>query len=124
MPGSSPSKGRKADMRQSALLIGGTGPTGPPMALGLEERGFAVTVLHSGSHEVPEVAHLRHLHGDVFSEDGLRSVLGGEMFDVAIANYGRLRSIGEVLKGRVGRLMSIGGVPVYRGFFEPAMHRP
>jgi nucleoside-diphosphate-sugar epimerase len=111
-------------MKQSALLIGGTGPTGPPMALGLEERGFAVTVLHSGSHEVPEVAHLRHLHGDVFSEDGLRAVLGGETFDVAIANYGRLRSIGEVLKGRVGRLMSIGGVPVYRGFFDPAVHRP
>jgi len=94
------------------------------MALGLEERGFAVTVLHSGTHEVPEVAHLRHLHGDVFSEDGLRAVLGHETFDVAIANYGRLRSIGEVLKGRVGRLMSIGGVPVYRGFFDPAVHKP
>src|ERR1700738_2893628 len=96
-------------MSQSALLIGGTGPTGPPIALGLERRGFEVTILHSGSHEVPEVAHLRHLHGDVFIEDGLRAALGGETFDVAIANYGRLRSIGEVLKGRTGRLMSIGG---------------
>jgi nucleoside-diphosphate-sugar epimerase len=60
----------------------------------------------------------------VFSEDGLRSALGGESFDVAIANYGRLRSISEVLKGRIGRLMSIGGVPVYRGFFDPAVHQP
>jgi nucleoside-diphosphate-sugar epimerase len=109
---------------QSALLIGGTGPTGPPIARGLEERGFDVTVLHSGNHEVPEVAHFRHLHGDVFSEDGLRAVLGDETFDVAIASYGRLRSIADVLTGQTGRLMSIGGVPVYRGFFDPAIHRP
>jgi nucleoside-diphosphate-sugar epimerase len=94
------------------------------MALGMEKRGFAVTVLHSGSHEVPEVAHLRHLHGDVFTDDGLRAVLAGETFDVAIANYGRLRSISQVLKGRVGRLISIGGVPVYRGFFDPAVRKP
>ncbi len=111
-------------MTQSALLIGGTGPTGPPIARGLEERGFEVIVLHSGNHEVPEVAHFRHLHGDVFSEDGLRAVLGEETFDVAIASYGRLRSIADVLTGRTGRLMSIGGVPVYRGFFDPAIHRP
>jgi nucleoside-diphosphate-sugar epimerase len=109
---------------QSALLIGGTGPTGPPIALGLQARGFDVTILHSGKHEVPEVAHLRHLHGDVFSEEGLRLALSTETFDVAIANYGRLRAIADVLRGRIGRLMSIGGVPVYRGFFEPAVHDP
>ena len=109
-------------MAKTALLIGGTGPTGPAIARGLEARGLEVTVLHSGNHEVPEVAHLRHLHGDVFSDDGLRDVLGDETFDVAIANYGRLRSIADVLSGRTGRLLSIGGVPVYRGFFDPAVH--
>jgi nucleoside-diphosphate-sugar epimerase len=108
----------------SALLIGGTGPTGPPIAKGLEVRGFAVTLLHSGAHEVPEVSHFRHLHGDVFSEDGLRAALGDETFDVVIASYGRLRSIAEVLEGRVGRLLSIGGMPVYRGFFNPTVHDP
>jgi nucleoside-diphosphate-sugar epimerase len=41
-----------------------------------------------------------------------------------VASYGRLRSIAEVLKGRVGHLLSIGGVPVYRGFFDPAVHVP
>ena len=61
---------------RSALLIGGTGPTGPPIARGLEARGFDVTILHSGNHEVPEVAHLRHLHGDVFSDEGLRDGVG------------------------------------------------
>ena len=43
-------------MTKTALLIGGTGPTGPPIALGLEARGYEVTILHSGNHEVPEVA--------------------------------------------------------------------
>ena len=111
-------------MTQTALLIGGTGPTGPPIALGMAARGYEVTILHSGNHEIPEVADLRHLHGDVFSEEGLRAVLGAETFDVAIASYGRLRSIAEVLVGRVGRLLSIGGAPVYRGFFDPAIHLP
>jgi nucleoside-diphosphate-sugar epimerase len=109
---------------RSALLIGGTGPTGPPIARGLEARGFAVTILHSGAHEVDEVAHLRHLHGDVFSEEGLRAALAAETFDVAIASYGRLRAIAHVLQQRVGRLLSIGGAPVYRGFFDPAVHEP
>jgi nucleoside-diphosphate-sugar epimerase len=111
-------------MTQSALLIGGTGPTGPPIALGLVARGYEVTVLHSGHHEIPEVAHLRHLHGDVFSEEGLRAVLGSETYDVAVASYGRLRSIAEVLVGRVGRIISIGGAPVYRGFFDPEIFDP
>jgi nucleoside-diphosphate-sugar epimerase len=111
-------------MGKSALLIGGTGPTGPPIALGLEARGYDVTILHSGRHEVPEVARFRHLHGDVFSDDGVRAAIGDETFDVSIASYGRLRSIADVLVGRTGRLLSIGGVPVYRGFFDPAVHVP
>jgi nucleoside-diphosphate-sugar epimerase len=111
-------------MTTRALLIGGTGPTGPPIARGLAARGYEVTILHSGNHEVPEVAAYRHLHGDVFSDDGLRAALGDETFDLAIASYGRLRSIADVLTGRIGRLLSIGGVPVYRGFFEPAAHVP
>jgi nucleoside-diphosphate-sugar epimerase len=92
--------------------------------LGLAQRGYDVTVLHSGRHEVDEVSHFRHLHGDVFSEEGLRTALGTETFDVVVAGYGRLRAIADVLVGRVGRLLSIGGVPVYRGFFDPAVHSP
>jgi nucleoside-diphosphate-sugar epimerase len=111
-------------MAPTALLIGGTGPTGPAIAAGLERRGFRVTILHSGKHELAEVARFRHIHGDVFSEPGLRAALPDQSFDVAIASYGRLRSIADVLSGRVGRILSIGGVPVYRGFFEPAVHNP
>lgn len=111
-------------MSRSALLIGGTGPTGPAIATGLAARGFEVAILHSGNHEVPEVAGFRHLHGDVFSSEGLRQVLGDETFDVTLATYGRLRSIAEVMVGRTGRVLSVGGVPVYQGFFDPAIHEP
>ncbi|HEY3713461.1 MAG TPA: NAD-dependent epimerase/dehydratase family protein [Jatrophihabitantaceae bacterium] len=111
-------------MTKSALLIGGTGPTGPAIARGLDERGFDVTLLHSGRHEVADVARFQHVHGDVFSEDGLRDALDGRTFDVVVASYGRLRSIAAVFRGRVGHLLSIGGAPVYRGFFDPAVHSP
>jgi nucleoside-diphosphate-sugar epimerase len=60
----------------------------------------------------------------VFHDDGLRAALGDATFDVAVAMYGRLRSIADVLQGRVGRILSIGGVPVYRGFFDAAVHAP
>ena len=60
----------------------------------------------------------------MFSDDGLRAVLGDEAFDVTLATYGRLRSIAEVMVGRTGRLLSVGGVPVYKGFFDPAIHQP
>jgi nucleoside-diphosphate-sugar epimerase len=111
-------------MAPSALVIGGTGPTGPPIVSGLRARGYEVTILHSGKHEIGEVSSFRHLHGDVFSEEGLRVALGTETFDVALASYGRLRSIAQILIGRVGRLLSIGGVPVYRGFFDAAIYEP
>jgi nucleoside-diphosphate-sugar epimerase len=110
--------------RLKVLLIGGTGPTGPAIARGLEERGHDITILHSGNHEVPEVEHLRHLHCDPFDADSLRGALGDETFDVTLATYGRLRGIAEVVQGRTGRIISVGGVPVYRGFFEPAVHEP
>jgi nucleoside-diphosphate-sugar epimerase len=111
-------------MTGSALLIGGTGPTGPTVAAGLERRGYDLTILHSGRHEVPEVARFRHIHNDAFSEQALRDALADRAFDVAIASYGRLRSIAEVLGGRTGHLVSIGGVPVYHGFFDPAVYHP
>lgn len=111
-------------MTPSALLIGGTGPTGPPIAAGLEARGYEVTLLHTGRHEVDEVAHLRHLHANPYEERSLVDVLGEESFDVVIASYGRLRTIAELLVGRAGRFISIGGVPVYKGYFDPDAHDP
>ena len=112
-------------MTPTALLIGGTGPTGPPIVAGLEARGYEVTILHSGSHEVPEVAHLRHLHGDVFSDDGLPRPCSATRPSTSRspATAGCAR-IAECSSAASGRLLSIGGVPVYRGFFDPAVHEP
>ena len=110
--------------KRSALVIGGTGPTGPHIVAGLEARGFSVTVLHTGRHELPEIDHLPHLHGDVRSVEGLTDVLDGRSFDVVIATYGRLRAIAEVLAGRAGQLISVGGVPAYKGYFDAGRFSP
>lgn len=101
-----------------ALLIGGTGPTGPHILAGLERRGFDVTLVHTGRHELDEVGHVPHLHVDVRDGDALASALHGMTFDVAVVTYGRLRTIAEVLAGRVERFISIGGMPAYRGYFD------
>ena len=45
-----------------ALVIGGTGPSGPFTVNGLLERGYEVTVLHGGQHEVEFSQPLEHIH--------------------------------------------------------------
>ena len=37
---------------QTALVVGGTGPTGPFIVNGLRERGYRVTIFHRGTHEI------------------------------------------------------------------------
>lgn len=107
------------------LVIGGTGPTGPHIVNGLVDRGHTVTILHTGRHEVDTIPdHLEHIHTDPFDEDAFRSSIEGRNFDVVFAMYGRLRSIVKVLVGRTPRLFSIGGVPAYSGFSEPATKFP
>ena len=38
-----------------ALVIGGTGPTGPYIVEGLLRRGYEVTIYHRGTHEVEAI---------------------------------------------------------------------
>ncbi len=103
-----------------ALVIGGTGPTGPFVVNGLVERGFEVTILHTGNHEVDTIpAGLEHVHTDPFDEAAVVDALGTRTFDLVVAMYGRLRMLARVLQGRCGRFVSVGGVPVYRGFARP-----
>jgi nucleoside-diphosphate-sugar epimerase len=93
-----------------ALIIGGTGPTGPPIAEGLLERGYEVSIYHRGSHEtdaLPEVHH--HLHGDPNSMEELQADFGESSWDIVISMYGRLRYIAEVMAGRCERFIAIGG---------------
>jgi len=111
---------------QRALVIGGTGPTGHFIVNGLRDRGFAVTILHRGTHERDEIPEdVEHLHTDPFDPDALAAALTDRTFELCVATYGRLRRIAEVMKGRTERFVSIGGVPAYRGYhhaelFEPA----
>ena len=108
-----------------ALMIGGTGPTGVPIVRGLVERGFSVEMLHSGRNEVDETpAEVVHLHADVYDPVALEQVLADGSWDLCIAAYGRLRKIAELLSGRVGRFVSMGGLPALRGYMNPYAFEP
>jgi nucleoside-diphosphate-sugar epimerase len=112
-------------MSSSALVVGGTGPTGPFLVRGLRERGFRVSILHRGTHEVDELdAEVEHIHTDPFDGAATAAALGDRRFDLAIVTYGRLRMLAELLGPRVGRFLSVGGAPAYRGFMDPAAWSP
>jgi nucleoside-diphosphate-sugar epimerase len=107
------------------LVIGGTGPTGIPLVQGLVDRGHRVTILHRGTHERAETPDsVEHLHTDPFDELAMREALHGTRFDVTYAMYGRLRVIADVLKGHTGRVISVGGVPAYRGWMNAWLYDP
>jgi nucleoside-diphosphate-sugar epimerase len=110
---------------ERALVVGGTGPTGPHVVGGLHERGYAVTMLHTGRHERDEVpAEVTHVHTDPFDRGLVEEALAGQTFDVGVVMYGRLRDLAEVLAGRVGRLVTVGGMPVLDGYSNPTDLRP
>lgn len=96
-----------------ALIIGGTGPTGPFIVEGLTARGYEPVILHRGTHEVEFVGGFEHLHADPHFEEPVRDALGDRRFDLVIATYGRLRTLVEVLRGHGDRLLTVGGT-VYR----------
>jgi len=112
-------------MGERVLVVGGTGPTGIPIVRGLVERGHAVAILHRGRHETEETpAGVEHLHHDPYDEGSLRLAFEARTFDLVVAMYGRLRRIARVARGRTGRLVSVGGVPVYRGWMNPWLLDP
>ncbi|HKV53900.1 MAG TPA: hypothetical protein VJN94_04590 [Candidatus Binataceae bacterium] len=110
---------------KNALVVGGTGPSGPFLVNGLRERGFKVAIMHRGTHEIPEIPpDTEHIHGDPHFRETLESAIGGRTFDVVIATYGRIRVIAEALAGKIGQFIAIGGVPAYRGYFNPEVNFP
>lgn len=111
-------------MTGTALLIGGSGPTGPLIASGLAGAGHQVTVLHRGVHEATETAGMEHIHADPHFAEALRAAVSGRTFDVVVAAYGRLAAIAKVFSGRCGQLVAITGSPVYRGWFGPHRRPP
>ena len=59
-----------------ALVIGGTGPTGPFVVEGLLQRGYQVAILHRGIHEVEFSQPIEHLHADPHFVETLEQALG------------------------------------------------
>lgn len=107
-------------MKPTALVVGGTGPTGPFIVNGLIERGYEVTIFHRGTHEIPEIPPaVEHLHGDPHFLETIEETLGKRTFDIAVVTYGRIRLLAQALVGRVGRFVSVGGVASYRGYMDP-----
>jgi nucleoside-diphosphate-sugar epimerase len=100
-----------------ALVVGGTGPTGPLVVEGLLKRGYEVTILHRGIHEVEFLEPVEHLHGEVHFIEPLREILRDRNFDLIIGMYGRLRYVAEVIKGKTPRFIAIGGMP-YQAFVD------
>lgn len=110
---------------KTALVVGGTGPTGPYIVSGLIERGYEVAILHRGTHEVDEIPpEVEHIHTDPYDLDCLEEALQARRFDVCVATYGRLRAVARVMSARCERFISAGGVPAYRGYMNPELAGP
>ena len=101
-----------------ALVIGGTGPTGPYVVEGLLKKGYDVAILHRGLHEVEYSQLVEHIHTDPFSPDVMKG-LGTRKFDLVVSMYGRLRQIADGMKGRTQRFLGVTG-PAYLGSTNPA----
>lgn len=112
-------------MAKRALVVGGTGPTGPFVVDGLRARGYEVAIFHRGTHEVPEIPDdVEHIHGDPHFRETIDAALGARSFDLVVASYGRLRHLAEATIGRAGRFVAVGGFASYRGFLQPERLRP
>ncbi len=94
---------------KTALVIGGTGPTGPHIVDGLIDRGYETTILHSGQHEVEFKQEIEHIHADVHFRDPFEGAIGARKWDLVVAGYGRLKLTIEVMKGRTDRMVAMGG---------------
>ena len=107
-----------------ALIVGGTGPTGPHIVSGLRQRGYEITILHRGNHELPELEEYEHIHVDPHFIETLQDGLTGRTFDLAIATYGRIRHVARALAGKVERFMSVSSNSLYRGYEYPTSENP
>jgi nucleoside-diphosphate-sugar epimerase len=107
-----------------ALVVGGTGPTGPHLLQGLLDRGYETSIFHRGTHEPPDLPEVEHIHGDPHFEETIAEALDGKDFDIVVAMYGRLRFIADYFANRCERFLAVGGTPVYRGLMNPEDNQP
>ena len=93
---------------KTALVVGGTGPTGPFIVEGLKERGWDVTIFHRGVHEVEFKYPVEHIHGNPYFLEEFQKDLGNRSFDLVVAMYGRLRFVAQACVGRTDRFIAVG----------------
>ena len=103
----------------SVLVIGGTGPSGPPLVERLLTAGFAVTIYHTGGHEAAFSKPVEHLHGDPRDEADITAKFAGRRWDITISTSGRMRALAALLAGKTARFVGITGQPVYLGASQP-----
>lgn len=104
-----------------ALVVGGTGPTGPFIVDGLRDRGYTVTIFHRGTHEIREIPEdVEHIHGDPHFRETINDAIGTRTFDLVVCSYGRVRHVAEAMVGKTGRFVAVGGFASYRGFLRPS----
>ena len=108
-----------------ALVIGGTGPTGPHIVNGLIERGYETAILHRGAHDSSLIpAQVERIVGDPHFKETLSAAIGDRRFDVIVATYGRIRYVAEVAAQLTDRLITIGVSPGSRGTRQPGLLFP
>lgn len=107
-----------------ALVVGGSGATGVLIAQGLAHRGYAVTILHRGVHEPPELEPFVHIHADPHFAGPVAEAIGEATYDVVVVTYGRLGLLAPLFAHRCARLLAIGGMPIYPGYLDPMSEAP
>ena len=68
-----------------ALVVGGSGATGPILVQGLLTRGYEVSFLYRGAHEAPLPVKVGHIHTDPHFLETIQETLGSRTFDLVIA---------------------------------------
>lgn len=98
-----------SDGRPTALVIGGTGPTGPHVVDGLLRGGHDVTVLNRGSRPPRFTGPVETVVADPHVTESLAPALRGRRFDTVVATYGRLRLMPPILRECTERVVTVGG---------------
>jgi len=85
-------------------------------------------MLHTGTHKPDRDWYadgsIEILLSNPFKREDFRKAIAERNFDYAFVMYGRLRMIVSVLKERVKRLFTVGGLAVYKGFAIPEVLSP
>ncbi len=99
----------------TALVVGGSAATGRAIIEELKDRGYAITVFNRGTRNDGLSRDLEFVRGDPHFAGSVRDTLAGRSWDLAVVTYGRTRVLAEELRGRVGQLVTVSGMPVVRG---------